>query len=104
MDPKTPETGRGSSRRSVPLPVDDSSPVTVILTYRIVWLLFVSSELREMEAAGRWELIATVWVEMLCYITMNCGACSLHAKQLCDGGEFITHVKMLLFILDVPCL
>ncbi|EAY76964.1 hypothetical protein OsI_04922 [Oryza sativa Indica Group] len=56
------------------------------------------------KAAGRWELIATVWVEMLCYITMNCGACSLHAKQLCDGGEFITHVKMLLFILDVPCL
>ncbi|KAF0896161.1 hypothetical protein E2562_019654 [Oryza meyeriana var. granulata] len=54
---------------------------------------------------GSWwwslELIATVWVEMVCYIAKNCGA-SLHAKQLCAGGEFVTHVKMLLLILSFP--
>ncbi|XP_040380317.1 uncharacterized protein LOC102716220 [Oryza brachyantha] len=62
----------------------------------------VSLELLKMEtAAHRWELIATVWVEMLCYIAHNCGA-GFHAKQLSIGGEFVTHVKILLFILSFP--
>uniref|UniRef100_A0ACD5XJL1 Uncharacterized protein n=1 Tax=Avena sativa TaxID=4498 RepID=A0ACD5XJL1_AVESA len=59
----------------------------------------VSLELLKPEAAAdRWELIATVWVEMLCYIALNCGA-EFHAKSLIDGGEFVSHVKIVLFIL-----
>lgn len=73
----------------------------------------VSSQLLLMEAVATtilgnataeafcWELITMVWVEMLCYIARNCGG-AFHAKQLCDGGEFVTHVKMLLFILHFP--
>ena len=51
------------------------------------------------EEDGLWDLIAMVWVEMLCYIAFNCDA-AFHTKQLCAGGEFVTHVKMLLLILD----
>uniref|UniRef100_A0A0D9XUU2 DUF4220 domain-containing protein n=1 Tax=Leersia perrieri TaxID=77586 RepID=A0A0D9XUU2_9ORYZ len=65
--------------------------------------VYASSTLLKMDAASRWELIATVWAEMLCYIACNCGA-GFHAKQLCAGGEFVTHVKMLLFILSFPVL
>jgi hypothetical protein len=62
----------------------------------------VSSELLKMEeAAARWDLISTVWVEMICYMAHNCGV-AFHAKQLCAGGELVTHVKMLLMILRFP--
>jgi hypothetical protein len=47
---------------------------------------------------GLWDLIAMVWVEMLCYIAFNYDA-AFHTKQLCAGGEFVTYVKMLLVIL-----
>lgn len=64
----------------------------------------VSSELLGIEEAGdRWELIAAVWMEMLCHIACNCEA-GFHAKHLTTGGEFVTHVKMLLFMLGVPFL
>ncbi|RLN29141.1 hypothetical protein C2845_PM05G17550 [Panicum miliaceum] len=62
----------------------------------------ISWELRRMgkeEEEGLWDLIAMVWVEMLCYIAFNCDA-AFHTKQLCAGGEFVTHVKMLLVILN----
>lgn len=50
----------------------------------------------EIAAAGRWEIIATVWMEMLCYIARNCDH-GFHAKQLSAGGEFLTHANMLMF-------
>uniref|UniRef100_A0ACD5ZEK9 Uncharacterized protein n=1 Tax=Avena sativa TaxID=4498 RepID=A0ACD5ZEK9_AVESA len=53
--------------------------------------------------AERWEIIATVWVEMLCYLAQNCEA-ALHIKNLSTGGEFITHVRVLSIILGVPFL
>ncbi|XBJ21972.1 hypothetical protein VPH35_000428 [Triticum aestivum] len=43
--------------------------------------------LQECRTAHRWELIAMVWVEMVCYI------------QLSSGGEFLTHVHLLVFLL-----
>ncbi|KAF7033359.1 hypothetical protein CFC21_044466 [Triticum aestivum] len=59
----------------------------------------VSLELLRPEgAAYRWELIATVWVDMLCYIARNCGA-EFHAKHLITGGEFVSHVKIVLVVL-----
>ncbi|VAH00470.1 unnamed protein product [Triticum turgidum subsp. durum] len=50
----------------------------------------------EVAAADRWEMIATVWMEMLCYIAVNCDH-GFHAKQLSAGGEFLTHAKMIMF-------
>lgn len=53
--------------------------------------------------AQRWELVATVWVEMLCYLAQNCEA-GFHIKNLSTGGEFITHVRILSIILGIPFL
>ncbi|EMS64732.1 hypothetical protein TRIUR3_23623 [Triticum urartu] len=51
--------------------------------------------------AERWELIATVWTEMLCYLAQNCEA-AFHIKNLSTGGEFVTHVRVLSIILGIP--
>ncbi|KAI4978834.1 hypothetical protein ZWY2020_015587 [Hordeum vulgare] len=62
----------------------------------------VASDLLKVgEAGDRWELISAVWLEMLCYVAYNCGA-AFHAKHLATGGEFVTHIKMLLFMVGVP--
>ncbi|KAJ1261648.1 hypothetical protein BS78_09G046700 [Paspalum vaginatum] len=42
-----------------------------------------------------WKLIASVWIEMLFHLGTRCEA-GFHAKNLCNGGEFITHVRFLL--------
>ncbi|XP_066356359.1 uncharacterized protein [Miscanthus floridulus] len=64
----------------------------------------VASDLLQIAEAGdRWKLIAAIWLEKLCYIAYNCGA-AFHAKHLTTGGEFATHVKMLLLMLGVPFL
>uniref|UniRef100_A0A8R7Q0U0 DUF4220 domain-containing protein n=1 Tax=Triticum urartu TaxID=4572 RepID=A0A8R7Q0U0_TRIUA len=55
------------------------------------------------DAYDRWELITAVWVEMLVYLAHDSGA-SFHAKHLSMGGEFVTHVRMLLIILGLQCL
>ncbi|OIW01728.1 hypothetical protein TanjilG_03866 [Lupinus angustifolius] len=43
----------------------------------------------------KWEMISYVWVEMLCHAACNCRG-FLHAKQLCKGGELLTHVWLLM--------
>lgn len=55
------------------------------------------------EARDRWELIAAVWTEILCYMALNCGA-TFHVKHLTTGGEFLTQAKMLLFVIRLPFL
>ncbi|KAJ1261674.1 hypothetical protein BS78_09G048700 [Paspalum vaginatum] len=55
------------------------------------------------DARDRWDLIAAVWTEILCYMALNCGA-AFHAKHLTTGGEFLTQVKMLLFVVRLPFL
>ncbi|KAL6658490.1 hypothetical protein ACP70R_004076 [Stipagrostis hirtigluma subsp. patula] len=46
----------------------------------------------------RWELIAKVWAEMLYYTAPRCGA-AFHYQHLSTGGEFITHVFVLMYLL-----
>jgi hypothetical protein len=60
----------------------------------------VSEELlkTELAAADRWEMMAALWVEMLCYIARNSDY-GFHARQLTAGGEFLTHAKMVVFLL-----
>ncbi|KAJ1394422.1 hypothetical protein SESBI_34223 [Sesbania bispinosa] len=48
----------------------------------------------ELETEQRWELLATVWVEILIYAATHCAA-NHHAQQLRKGGEFLTHVWFL---------
>lgn len=43
----------------------------------------------------KWEIISSVWTEMLCYAAYNCDL-DCHAQQLRRGGEFITLIWLLL--------
>uniref|UniRef100_A0A3B6RRY7 DUF4220 domain-containing protein n=3 Tax=Triticum aestivum TaxID=4565 RepID=A0A3B6RRY7_WHEAT len=47
------------------------------------------------DEGGRWDLIAAVWLEMLLYIAPRCGG-AFHYQHLCTGGEFITHILLLM--------
>ncbi|KAF8645439.1 hypothetical protein HU200_066181 [Digitaria exilis] len=44
---------------------------------------------------GRWDLIASVWSEMLFFTAPRCGA-AFHYEHLSKGGEFVTHVLLLM--------
>ncbi|TKV99884.1 hypothetical protein SEVIR_8G074000v4 [Setaria viridis] len=50
------------------------------------------------DEAERWDLIAAVWAEMLYYTAPRCGA-AFHAEHLTKGGEFVTHVFVLMYLL-----
>ena len=48
-----------------------------------------------MSKENKWNIICSVWVEMLCYAASNCPM-EYHAEQLRRGGGLITHVWLLL--------
>uniref|UniRef100_A0A0D9XTX7 DUF4220 domain-containing protein n=1 Tax=Leersia perrieri TaxID=77586 RepID=A0A0D9XTX7_9ORYZ len=48
--------------------------------------------------ADRWNLISDMWLEMLFYIAPRCGG-AFHYEHLSTGGEFITHVLLLMRLL-----
>ncbi|KAL3746196.1 hypothetical protein ACJRO7_015189 [Eucalyptus globulus] len=51
---------------------------------------------RELKSTtGTWELIGSIWTEMLCFAAYNCQQYH-HTKLLRQGGEIITHVWLLL--------
>ncbi|KAM3364283.1 hypothetical protein ACQJBY_014561 [Aegilops geniculata] len=50
------------------------------------------------DESERWELIASVWTEMLFYIAPRCRA-SFHYEHLSTGGEFVTDVLLLMYFL-----
>ncbi|XP_042506979.1 uncharacterized protein LOC122083288 [Macadamia integrifolia] len=47
------------------------------------------------EKEERWKIISGVWVEMLSYAASNCSG-KHHAQRLCDGGEFLTKIWLLM--------
>ncbi|KAL3016360.1 hypothetical protein AAZX31_06G209500 [Glycine max] len=48
-----------------------------------------------MARENRWQIICSVWVEMLCYAAANCSI-DYHSEQIRRGGGLITHVWILL--------
>lgn len=48
----------------------------------------------------KWEIMSTVWVEMLAYAATRCGG-SHHARQLRKGGEMLSHVWLLMAHLGI---
>ncbi|CAO2147841.1 unnamed protein product [Urochloa humidicola] len=51
-----------------------------------------------MDETERSELLATVWLEMLYYTAPRCGG-AFHYEHLSTGGEFVTHVLLLMYYL-----
>ncbi|KAH7864141.1 hypothetical protein Vadar_026259 [Vaccinium darrowii] len=43
----------------------------------------------------RWDIMGNMWAEMLCYAATNCPVKN-HIQELRHGGEFLTHVWLLL--------
>ncbi|XP_040382818.1 uncharacterized protein LOC121055160 [Oryza brachyantha] len=55
----------------------------------------LSEELLKIEEANdRWDIIMLVWMEMVCYMALHFSV-GFHTEHLSQGGEFITHVKIL---------
>jgi hypothetical protein len=48
----------------------------------------------------KWKMISDVWVEMLCHAASQCRGLN-HAKQLSQGGEWLTHVWLLMAHLGI---
>ncbi|KAI6680540.1 hypothetical protein NL676_034421 [Syzygium grande] len=78
----------------VPLFVE---PATATRVHRGWHLLLEVHELvADLRTMGdKWELISSIWVEMLCYAADKCPVYH-HAKRLRRGGELITHLWLLL--------
>ncbi|XP_048319234.1 uncharacterized protein LOC107434090 isoform X2 [Ziziphus jujuba] len=55
----------------------------------------VSGTLLSWSNCDIWDVICSVWVEMLCFAAMNCPA-DCHSDQLRRGGEIVTHVWLIL--------
>ncbi|CAL5387133.1 unnamed protein product [Camellia sinensis] len=53
----------------------------------------LASQLENMN--DKWRLIVDVWLEMLCHAASQCKG-RLHAQQLRQGGELLTHVWLLM--------
>ena len=61
---------------------------------RNAWLL--AQALMQLDDDDKmWKVIRGVWVEMLFFSAGRCRG-YLHAKSLCDGGEYLTFVSLLM--------
>ncbi|KAI3745624.1 hypothetical protein L6452_08025 [Arctium lappa] len=60
----------------------------------------VASTLRTMEPERRWKVVSQVWIEILAYAATHCRGVH-HEQQLRKGGEFLTHVWLLMAHLGI---
>ncbi|GMY32475.1 hypothetical protein FCV25MIE_27717 [Fagus crenata] len=64
----------------------------------LYYAIQVAKNLRNIE--GKWEILTNFWIENLAYVAVLCQGKN-HAKQLPRGGEFLTHVWLLIKHLDL---
>lgn len=60
----------------------------------------LATELRSKGKVVKWQIISQVWVEILAYAACHCRG-NQHAQQLRKGGEFLTHVWLLMAHLGI---
>ncbi|XP_024022035.1 uncharacterized protein LOC21386747 [Morus notabilis] len=54
----------------------------------------LAQQLRRLE--DRWDVMAKLWVEFMCYAAINCRA-NIHAQQTSRGGELLTITWLLMY-------
>ena len=64
----------------------------------VYYAIQVADKLQENEL--KWKILTSFWVENLAYVAILCQGKN-HAKQLPKGGEFLTHVWLLIKHLDL---
>ncbi|KAI4381027.1 hypothetical protein MLD38_007145 [Melastoma candidum] len=74
--------------------------MTIVKEDKSKFVLFhgclLASQLEELnDQEMKWEVIGMVWVELLAYAAAKCKA-NYHCQQLRRGGEFLTHVWLLM--------
>lgn len=57
----------------------------------ILLICNLTEALMEVQENDRWQLILSVWLEMLCYSASRCRG-YLHAKSLGEGGEYLSNI------------
>ncbi|XP_075665002.1 uncharacterized protein LOC142634587 [Castanea sativa] len=86
------------------LVVNTDIPPSVVKGDRSKSVLFdgcrLAKSLQCLEIDKKWELVSNVWIEMMCYAATKC-RWNHHAQQLCRGGEFFTHVWLLMAHLGI---
>ncbi|PWA40011.1 hypothetical protein CTI12_AA564490 [Artemisia annua] len=60
----------------------------------------LASSLKKMKREDMWKITSQVWIEMLAYAATHCRGFH-HAQQLRKGGEFLTHVWLLMAQLGI---
>ncbi|KAI4367092.1 hypothetical protein MLD38_022866 [Melastoma candidum] len=55
----------------------------------------LAKALQRMPCFKKWDVMGSIWVEMLCFAAYNCQVYH-HAKMLRCGGELITHIWLIL--------
>ncbi|KAH0997409.1 hypothetical protein GBA52_021273 [Prunus armeniaca] len=96
--------GKGRARQ-VLLEVNTEVDPEIVIGDRSKTVLFtgcrLAKQLQSLETEEgwgneeKWEMIAKVWIEMLCYAASQCGW-NEHAQHLRKGGELLTHVCLLM--------
>ncbi|XP_030458975.1 uncharacterized protein LOC115679515 [Syzygium oleosum] len=78
----------------IPPPVKPSNETRITRDWHVLSeVQKLVADLRTLD--NKWEIISSIWVEMLCYAAYKCHVYH-HAKLLRRGGELITHVWLLL--------
>ncbi|XP_024966438.1 uncharacterized protein LOC112506543 [Cynara cardunculus var. scolymus] len=60
----------------------------------------LASTLKKMERERMWKVVSQVWIEILAYAATHCRGFH-HEQQLRKGGEFLTHVWLLMAHLGI---
>ncbi|KAL3746220.1 hypothetical protein ACJRO7_015211 [Eucalyptus globulus] len=94
QDPKELISILSSPDGDVPNPLELSKPTWITRDWNM--LLKVQKLVVDLSTMdNKWELISSIWVEMLCYAAYNCRVYH-HENLLTGGGELITHVWLIL--------
>uniref|UniRef100_A0A7N2R136 DUF4220 domain-containing protein n=2 Tax=Quercus lobata TaxID=97700 RepID=A0A7N2R136_QUELO len=72
------------------LTVNDGDKSTLVIFYACKLKSALNTNENE-----TWEIIKKVWLEMMCHVASYCSR-KYHAQQLRRGGEFVTHVWLLM--------